>query len=77
MVVIPVPVSESLTYTTVKQCFADDFYGNRESFVRESVVPQKWHWTGGRRNLFVNHCFEQNTVLPGALFYRMMVLRCS
>lgn len=28
MVVIPVPVSESLPYRNVKQCFADDFYGN-------------------------------------------------
>jgi len=62
VVVIPVPVSESLTYTHVKQGFAGGFAGgfpgNRESFVRDSVVPQKWHWTGVRRNLFVNRCFE-------------------
>lgn len=55
---VVVPVSESLSYRNIKQCFADGFPGNIKSFGRDSVVPQKWHWTGGRRNLFVNHCFE-------------------
>lgn len=37
----------------------------KQTPVGDRVTPQRWHRTGGRRNLFVNHCFEQNTARPG------------